>query len=47
MGYSTWFFAPGTIATARDPRYTVIPKHGNLEVDKLINFVIFGHFYGL
>ena len=41
MGYSTRFLAPGTISTARDPRYTVIRKW-----IKLVNFVISGRFHG-
>ena len=42
MGYSTRFFAPGTISTALDPRYAVIWKS-----TKLMNFVIFFCFHGL
>ena len=42
MGYSALFLAPGTISTARDPRYTVI-----WNSTKLVNFVISGRFHGL
>ena len=42
MGYSALFLGPGTISTARDPRYKVIWKSTHF-----VNFVISGHFHGL
>ena len=41
MGYSALFLAPGTISTARDPRYIVISKS-----TKLVNLVISGRLHG-
>ena len=42
VGYSTQFLAPGTISTARDPRYMKIGTSL-----KLVDWVIFDRFRGL